>query len=249
MLGSVASATMWSHCSIPGGYRARLGGHVGCRRAPPCGDSPVSVRAARNAGGVGGRSAALPLLRPASSLDPTAAEQGVQEATLPSVQRPDAPRNAVVPATSCGSCRGATRRRIHSREERSFAGRAWRQSDPNAHSGRGRARGRPTTTLGARGHTKPSVSLHRVPPRRKAGDSSGGRKPGARGETRLDSGSGALLRPSTTRVAPGLVVTRGCGVCATRVPSIRLRGLAQAGRVAPMTRRPSHRFSAPRILR
>jgi hypothetical protein len=28
---------------------------------------------------------------------------------------------------------------------------------------------------------------------------------------------------------------------------MRLRGLAQAGRVAPMTRRPSHRFTAPAV--
>jgi hypothetical protein len=39
-----------------------------------------------------------------SSSDPTAAEQGAEEATLSSIRVLGAPRNTVVAATSCGSC-------------------------------------------------------------------------------------------------------------------------------------------------
>ena len=46
-----------------------------------------------------------------------------------------------------------------------------------------------------------SSSFHRAPLQRKVGDSSGGRKPGAWGETRVSPGSGAMLQPDTVRLA------------------------------------------------
>ena len=122
-------------------------------------------------------------------------------ATLMSVQRPGAPRIAVVAATSCGSCWGAACRRIHSREEHSFAGSAWRQSDPNAHSGCGRARGRPTNTLGcARPHQTVGVAAPRPAPTegvrlfgRTQIQASGARRGLAR--------EAGLLQPSSARLA------------------------------------------------
>jgi hypothetical protein len=121
------------------------------------------------------------------------------EATVTSVQRPHAPRNEVVAATSCGSCWGPTCRRIHCREELlRWKGLAAKRSERTL--GMWPRAGETHQLSGARGHTKPPMSLHRVPPRRKVGDSSGGRKPGAWGETRLGSGSG-LLQPSSARLA------------------------------------------------
>ena len=59
----------------------------------------------------------------------------------------------------------------------------------------GMARGESCGDIGA------AFPVHRAPPQRKVGDSSGGRKPGAWGETRVSPGSGAMLQPDTARLA------------------------------------------------
>lgn len=146
-------AWLWLGCS--GMQSVAAPRPVGTRLCP-------SGQRGKQAGLVGGARHSLPCGRPSSS-DPMAAEQGVQEATLTSVQRPYAPRNAVVAATSCGSCLVPLAGEPLGR--RSLAGRDWQQCDPNAHSGCGRARGRPTNALGcARPHQAVGVAAPRPAP-------------------------------------------------------------------------------------
>ena len=156
-----------------------------------CGDSPVSVRAARKAGGVGGAERGAPSPAAGFFVRPHGRRARSSRGDSNELQWPHAPRNAVVAATSCGSCWAPTCP-APPRGETSFAGRPWQQSHPNAHSGCGRARGRPTNTLGcARPHQTVGVCCTASRPDGGSATLREDADPGVWGETRLRSGSGA----------------------------------------------------------
>ena len=160
----------------------------------------MSVRAARKAGGVGGAERGAPSPAAGFFVRPHGRRARSSRGDSNELQWPHAPRNAVVAATSCGSCWAPTCPAPPRGETRSLEdlGSKAIRTHTRGVAARG---GDPPTLSGARGHTKPWVSAAPRPAPTEGVRLFGRTQIQASGARRGLAREAGLLQPSRARLA------------------------------------------------